>query len=70
MLVPGTQLYRKQQKGEFELFGPFEILDEMRILIENLELQGTEFRSNHASNYLRLKAGCPKTNKKCAESDQ
>jgi len=59
MLVPGTQLYRQQQKGEFELPGPFEILDEMRILIENLEVQGTEFRSNHATNYLPIKGIFP-----------
>lgn len=64
MLVPGTQLYRKQQKGEFELPGPFEILDEMRILIENLEVQGTEFRSNHASNYLPIKGRLPEDKQK------
>jgi radical SAM superfamily enzyme YgiQ (UPF0313 family) len=64
MLVPGTGLYRKQQKGEFELPGPFEILDEMRILIENLEVQGTEFRSNHASNYLPIKGRLPEDKQK------
>ena len=64
MLVPGTQLYRKQQKGEFELPGPFEILDEMRILIENLEVQGPEFRSNHASNYLPIKGRLPEDKQK------
>ncbi|MBP1761858.1 MAG: hypothetical protein H6Q64_1400 [Firmicutes bacterium] len=64
MLVPGTQLYRQQQKGEFELPGPFEILDEMRILIENLEVQGTEFRSNHASNYLPIKGRLPEDKQK------
>ncbi len=64
MLVPGTQLYRLQQKGEFELPGPFEILDEMRILIENLEVQGTEFRSNHASNYLPIKGRLPEDKQK------
>ncbi|HPF20881.1 MAG TPA: radical SAM protein [Syntrophomonas sp.] len=64
MLVPGTQLYRKQQKGEFELPGPFEILDEMRILIENLDVQGTEFRSNHASNYLPIKGRLPEDKQK------
>jgi radical SAM superfamily enzyme YgiQ (UPF0313 family) len=64
MLVPGTQLYRQQQKGEFELPGPFEILDEMRILIENLEVQNTEFRSNHASNYLPIKGRLPEDKQK------
>lgn len=55
MLVPGTVLYRRTQKGEFERPGPFEILDELRIMIEHMEVQGTEFRSNHASNYLPIK---------------
>lgn len=59
MLEPRTILYRRMQKGEFELPGPFEILDEMRIMIEGLELKGTEFRSNHASNYLPIKGRFP-----------
>ena len=59
MLESRTPLYRKMQRGEFELPGPFEILDEMRIMIENLELEGTEFRSNHASNYLPIKGRFP-----------
>lgn len=59
MLVPKTELYRRMERGEFELPGPFEILDEMLILIENLELEGSEFRSNHASNYLPIKGRLP-----------
>lgn len=59
MLVPRTLLYKKMEKGEFELPGPFEILDEMRIIVENLDVQGTEFRSNHASNYLPIKGHLP-----------
>ncbi|QGT99232.1 hypothetical protein SYNTR_0639 [Candidatus Syntrophocurvum alkaliphilum] len=59
MLVPGTKMYQQMEKGEFELPGAFEILDEMRIIIENLDLKGTEFRSNHASNYLPIKGRFP-----------
>lgn len=59
MLVPRTELFRRQERGEFELPGPFEILDEMRIMIEHLNVQGTEFRSNHASNYLPIKGRLP-----------
>lgn len=59
MIVPKTELNRKVQRGEFELPGPFEVLDELRILIANLEVQGTEFRSNHASNYLAIKGRLP-----------
>ena len=64
MLEPKTELYRRMQKGEFELPGPFEILDELRIIIQGLELQGTEFRSNHASNYLPIRGRLPEDKQK------
>ncbi|HEX3012638.1 MAG TPA: radical SAM protein [Syntrophomonadaceae bacterium] len=59
MVEPGTEIYRRVQKGTFELPGPFEILDEMRILIQDLNVKETEFRSNHASNYLPIKGRLP-----------
>ncbi|MEA1960001.1 MAG: radical SAM protein [Bacillota bacterium] len=59
MLVPHTELYRRMERGEFEVPGPFEVLDEMRLIIQDLEVQGTEFRSNHASNYLPIKGRLP-----------
>ncbi|NLU50007.1 MAG: radical SAM protein [Syntrophomonadaceae bacterium] len=55
MLVPGTVLHRRMMRGEFELPEPFEILQELKVLIENLEVDNCEFRSNHASNYLPIK---------------
>jgi radical SAM superfamily enzyme YgiQ (UPF0313 family) len=64
MLEPRTELYRRMQKGEFELPGPFEILDELRIIIQGLNLQGTVFRSNHASNYLPVKGNFPEDKQK------
>ncbi len=64
MLVPRTQLYRRMEKGEFELPGPFEILDELRIIMEGLNVQETEFRSNHASNYLPIKGRLPRDKQK------
>ncbi|MGI6513486.1 MAG: radical SAM protein [Syntrophomonadaceae bacterium] len=59
MLVPGTVLYKRAEKGEFELPDAFEILEEMKVMIEGLELSGCEFRSNHASNYLPIKGRLP-----------
>ena len=59
MLEPRTELYRRMQRGEFELPGPFEILDELRIIIQGLEVKETEFRSNHASNYLPIRGRLP-----------
>ncbi|MGE5423600.1 MAG: radical SAM protein, partial [Ignavibacteriales bacterium] len=55
MLVPGTPLYRRMEKGEFELPDAFEILQEMRVLVDGLTVDECEFRSNHASNYLPIK---------------
>ncbi len=54
MLVPGTPLHQKTQNGEFEMLNPHEILEEMKILVKNLDLDGCIFRSNHASNYLPI----------------
>ncbi|MDD3365345.1 MAG: radical SAM protein [Syntrophomonas sp.] len=64
MLEPRTELYRRMERGEFELPGPFEVLDELRIIIQGLELKGTEFRSNHASNYLPIKGRLPEDKQK------
>lgn len=68
MLEPKTELYRRMQKGEFELPGPFEILDEMRIIIQGLQVQGTEFRSNHASNYLPIRGRLPEDKQKMLDT--
>lgn len=64
MLEPRTELYRRMEKGEFELPGPFEVLDELRIIIQGLNLKSTEFRSNHASNYLPVKGHLPEDKQK------
>jgi len=55
MLEEGTELYNEHRRGEFELLGPREVLAELRMLIENIDSEGTIFRSNHASNYVPLK---------------
>lgn len=55
MVEPGTELYTQHRAGQFELLGPNEILQEMRLFIENVDADGTVFRSNHASNYISLK---------------
>ena len=40
---------------EWRMLDQIEILKECRVLLENMEADGTIFRSNHASNYLALK---------------
>lgn len=59
MPVAGTVLYKQIQQGKFEVPEPFEILHELRLIIQNLEVSGCEFRSNHASNYLAIKGRLP-----------
>ena len=63
MPVPGTPLGDAVESGDFHLLNPKEMLQELRLIVENLELEGSVFRSNHASNYLGLKGKLP-TDKK------
>lgn len=60
MLVPGTELYSDYEKGDFELPGPFDLINELKIMIEESDFTNCVFRSNHASNYLPIKATLPK----------
>ena len=59
MLIPGTPLQRQAERGEFELPGPDELLQETRDIIAGLHLERTIFRTNHASNYLPLEGRLP-----------
>lgn len=64
MLEPGTPLYETYSKGEFEILNPIEIAEETLLLLENLDSEGTIFRSNHASNYVSLKGTLNKDKEK------
>lgn len=59
MIVKGTPIYNMAKKGEFELPDSFEILEELKILIENLQDFNCLFFSNHASNYFPINARFP-----------
>ncbi|MCF2137623.1 MAG: radical SAM protein [Candidatus Thorarchaeota archaeon] len=54
MIPRGTPLYEMTQRGEFEPMRPFDILRELRTLVEGIHLSNCVFRTNHASNYLPL----------------
>lgn len=60
MVAPGTPIARQMERGEFQLFGPMEILAEIEMMLEPLELTNCVFRSNHASNYLPLGGVLPR----------
>ena len=57
--VPGTVLHEELEAGRFALISPEESLRELREIVAQLELTGTIFRANHASNYLPLKGRFP-----------
>ncbi len=63
MVCEGTPIARKLQRGEFALPAPFEMLHEIRMMLEPLELTNCVFRCNHASNYLPLKGTLPRDKK-------
>jgi len=56
MTVPGTTTHRQFSRGELTPLGPWEMLKEIRMIVEGLNLSNCTFRANHASNYLPLKA--------------
>jgi hypothetical protein len=58
--VPGTPLGDRDERGEFEHLTPVELAAELRVFLAGLELTGSIFRSNHASNYLALAGTLPK----------
>lgn len=51
---PGTELTAMVERGEFVCLSDVELLNEMKLFIENLDSEGTIFRSNHASNPLAI----------------
>jgi len=60
MVIPGTPLYEALERGEYELLNQREILLELREMISHTNLTRGLFFSNHASNYLPVKARLPK----------
>ena len=60
MLVPGTPLYEEYRNGDFQLPNERELLAELREMIAHTNLTRGLFFSNHASNYLPVKARLPK----------
>lgn len=67
MVEDGTEMLEKLRRGEMELLKPDEVLDELKMFIENVDSEGTVFRSNHASNYLALGGTFNKDNEKLLE---
>lgn len=56
--TPGSPLFERARRGELELPGPLESLEEIREFVRGLRCQ-THFACNHASNYLPLQGRMP-----------
>lgn len=60
MVIPTTDLDIDLREGRFKLPSMFELLNELKLIIENMDVKKrTLFTSNHASNYLPIRAWLP-----------
>ncbi len=59
MIVPGTPIEHEIETGKLVLPNPFELIQELEIMIENSHMTNCFFASNHASNYLPLRIRLP-----------
>jgi len=60
MLIPGTELWEEYQRGDFRLPDEKGLLRELREMIRHTDITNGLFFSNHASNYLPVKARLPR----------
>ena len=67
MLGPFEKTYARAMGKDFQFLDKFDFLQELRWLIEELEVKDSLFRSNHASNYLPLKGTLPQDKEKLLE---
>lgn len=58
--VEGTPLFDEAMRGEFEEMEPVAVTRELRAFVAGLDLDGTIFRANHASNWLPIGGTLPK----------
>jgi len=58
--VEGTPLWDEAERGEVDELTPEETARELREFVAGLELKGSVFRSNHASNWLAVGGSLPK----------
>ncbi len=54
--VPGTELFEDGKAGRFKVLSELQVVQELRQIIQHLELTNTVFRANHTSNPIPLEA--------------
>lgn len=65
MVEEGTNLHNKIINKEFEILNDKEILNEIKTLIQHIDVkEPVVFRCNHASNYISLSGNLPKDKEK------
>ena len=64
MIQPEAPLSRLVEENQFDLPSPFQLLQELRTMIAESDLHSCLFFSNHASNYLPIRARLPKEKEK------
>lgn len=70
-LVPGTPLYEETEKGLFHPISPFQSLQELKVLVEQVSFTSCFFSSMHASNYYSVRGTLPQDrDKMLAELEQ
>lgn len=55
LVEEGTVFHKQIERGHFTLLEPEEVVEETKLMLENLELTEAVFRSNHPSNYVNLR---------------
>lgn len=58
--IPGTTLQAEVESGKFTLITERQVVEELRLIVQNLELTNTVFRANHSSNIIPLEARLPR----------
>ncbi len=67
MIVEGSPLYEELASGAFTLPEPFALISELRMMLEESQLEKCVFYSNHASNYLPLRVRLPQGKEKALQ---
>lgn len=58
--IPGTELHVSVESGAFKLLTEHQVVEELRLIVQNLNLTNTVFRANHSSNVIPLEARLPR----------
>jgi len=63
-LIPGMPMYDEWKRGEFTPLSPFQILEELGVIIGSSSFTDCFFSSMHASNYLAVRGRLPQEKEK------